>query len=107
MANCGVKRDQRSSYVHFRKHRRMGLFENINRRFAEQRLQSCLSNGVGFDVRFGRATISGVEKNLGSQRMSIKMNPDLFTQTAREGSGDIRRLRRNVRFVTKLSYSVK
>ena len=62
MANCGVKRDQKSSYVHFRKHRQVGLFEIIDRRFAEQRLQSCLTNGVGFDVRFGRTTISGVGK---------------------------------------------
>ena len=74
MANCRVKRDQGSSHVHFGKHRQVGLFEIIDRRFAEQRLQSCLTNGVGFDVRFGRATISGVGKNPGSQRMSIKIS---------------------------------
>ena len=102
MANCGVKREQRGSCVQFPKQRQVGLLENIDRRFAEQRLQSCLTNGVGFDVRFGRATISGVEKNLGSQRMSIKMNPDLFTQTAREGSEAICLLRRIVRFDSKL-----
>ena len=102
MANCGVKRDQRNACIHFRKHCQVGFFEIIDRQFVGQRLQSCLSNGVGFDVRFGRATISGVEKNLGSQRMSIKMNPDLFTQTAREGSEAICLLRRIVRFDSKL-----
>ena len=74
MANCGVKRDQRSACIHFRKHCQVGFFEIIDRRFVGQRLQSCLSNGVGFDVRFGRATISGVGKNPGSQRMSIKIS---------------------------------
>ena len=62
MANCGVKRDQRNACIHFRKHCQVGFFEIIDRRFVGQRLQSCLSNGVGFDVRFGRATISGVGK---------------------------------------------
>ena len=53
-------------------------------------------------VRLGRATISGAETNPDSQRMSIKMNPDLFTQTAREGSEAICLLRRIVRFDSKL-----
>ena len=61
MANCGVKRDQKRSYVHFRKHRQVGLFENIVRRFAEQQLQSNLSNGIVLGFRFGRVTISGEE----------------------------------------------
>ena len=65
MANCRVKRDQGSSHVHFGKHRQVGLFENIVRRFAEQQLQSRLSNGVGVGVRFGRTTISGVGKESG------------------------------------------
>ena len=73
MANCGVKRDQRNACIHFRKHCQVGFFEIIDRRFVGQRLQSCLSNGVGFCVRFGRATISGVGKNPGSQRMSKEM----------------------------------
>ena len=61
MANCGVKRDQKRSYVHFRKHRQVGLFENIVRRFAEQQLQSKLQNGIVLGFRIGRVTISGEE----------------------------------------------
>ena len=61
MANCGVKRDQGSSHVHFGKHRQVGLFENIDRRFAEQQLQSKLQNGIVVGFRIGRVTISGEE----------------------------------------------
>ena len=78
MANCGVKRDQRNACIHFRKHCQVGFFEIIDRRFAEQRLQSCLTNGVGFDVRFGRTTISGVGKESGFAAHEYKDEPGSF-----------------------------
>ena len=75
MANCGVKRDQGSSYVRFGKHRQVGLFENIDRRFAEQQLQSSLANGIGFGVRFDRVTISASRKE---SCFAAHVNKDAF-----------------------------
>ena len=102
MANCGVKRDLESSYVHFQNSVR-SVFSKIS----IEVLHSSSCNRVFrtefiLCVRLVRATISGAETNPDSQRMSIKMNPDLFTQTAREGSEAICLLRRIVRFDSKL-----
>ena len=73
MANCGVKRDLESSYVHFQNSVR-SVFSKISIEvFSEQWLQSSLSNGFDFGVRLRRATISGAENNPDSQRMSIKI----------------------------------